>query len=73
MGVGRIEYFRLFRTLSFSHQRAIVFDHMIPKIARYYNCDEAKELLTQAGLEQVEAFWVNEMSWTVIGRKPVES
>ena len=71
LGAGRIEYFKLFRTLSFSHQRAIVFDHMIPRIARYYTCEEAKHLLSDAGLEQVEASWVNEMSWTVMGRKPI--
>lgn len=68
-GFGRIEYFRLLRTLSFNHQRAIVFDHMIPKIARYYTREEATSLLAEAGLEDIEAFWVNEMSWTVIGRK----
>jgi len=72
LGVGHVEYFRLFRTLSFSHQRAIVFDHMIPRIARYYTREEAKQLVTHAGLEQVQAFWVNEMSWSVIGRKPTQ-
>jgi SAM-dependent methyltransferase len=70
LGVGRIEYFRQLRRLNFRHQRSIVFDHMIPKIARYYRREEAIDLLKRAGLEDVKAFWVNEMSWTVIGRKP---
>ena len=69
LGLQRLEYFRLIRRFSFDHLRAIVFDHMIPRIARYYTRDEAIELLTNAGLENVEAVWVNEMSWAVCGRK----
>jgi SAM-dependent methyltransferase len=65
-----IEYFRLLRRFSFRHLRAIVFDHMIPKIALYYRKGEAEALLRDAGLVDVEAHWVNQMSWTVIGRKP---
>jgi SAM-dependent methyltransferase len=70
LGLSGIEYFRLIRRFSFRHLRAIVFDHMIPKIARYYREQEAVELLRDAGLTDVSAYWVNEMSWTVIGRKP---
>lgn len=69
-GLGRTEYMRLIRTFSFRHLRAIVYDHMIPRIATYYRKDEAIDLLRQAGLEAVEAHWVNEMSWTVTGTKP---
>lgn len=71
-GLGRTEYMRLIRTFSFRHLRAIVYDHMIPRIAKYYKKDEAIELLEQAGLESVQATWVNEMSWTVRGKKPVK-
>lgn len=70
LGVGRTEYMRLIRGFSFRHLRAIVYDHMIPRIAKYYRRDEAIALLEAAGLGDVEAHWVNEMSWTVIGRKP---
>jgi SAM-dependent methyltransferase len=70
LGLGRTEYMKLIRTFSFRHLRAIVYDHMIPKIARYYTKQEAIELLQQAGLENVQAYWVNEMSWTVTGTKP---
>jgi SAM-dependent methyltransferase len=70
LGVGRTEYMRLIKTFSFRHLRAIVYDHMIPKIAKYYRKHEAIELLESAGLEDVTAHWVNEMSWTVIGIKP---
>lgn len=70
LGLGRTEYMRLIRTFSFRHLRAIVYDHMIPKIATYYRQDEARELLEDAGLDNVQVHWVNEMSWTVIGAKP---
>ena len=69
-GIGSTEYLRLIRTFSFRHLRAIVYDHMIPRIAKYYRKQEAIELLRQAGLDDVQAHWVNEMSWTVIGSKP---
>lgn len=71
LGLGSIVYFKLLRGFSFDHLRAIVFDHMIPKIARYYRREEAIALLANAGLENVDAVWVNEMSWAVRGRKPV--
>ncbi|HXP74290.1 MAG TPA: class I SAM-dependent methyltransferase [Stellaceae bacterium] len=70
LGLQRLEYLRLIRRFSFDHLRAIVFDHMIPRIARYYTRDEAIALLGNAGLEAIEAVWVNEMSWAVCGRKP---
>jgi SAM-dependent methyltransferase len=70
LGLRRLAYFRLIRAFSFHHLRAIVFDHMIPRIARYYTRDEAIALCASAGLEQIEAFSVNEMSWSVCGRKP---
>ena len=69
LGLQRIEYFRLIRRFSFRHLRAIVFDHMIPRIALYYTRDEAVALLQRAGLQDIQAVWVNEMSWAVSGRK----
>jgi hypothetical protein len=50
--------------------RAIVFDHMIPRIALYYTRAEAEELLARAGLTDIRVTWVNENSWSVIGHKP---
>ena len=70
LGLGRTEYMKLIRTFSFRHLRAIVYDHMIPIIANYYTRDGAIKLLQDAGLINVQAHWVNEMSWTVIGNKP---
>lgn len=69
-GFGQTEYMQMIRSFSFRHLRAIVYDHMIPAIARYYTQEQATKLLGDAGLVDVKAHWVNEMSWTVIGRKP---
>ena len=69
-GLSRSPYMRLLRGFSFRHLRAIVFDHMIPRIALYYDKKSAIDLLSRAGLSDVKAHWTNEMSWTVIGRKP---
>jgi 2-polyprenyl-3-methyl-5-hydroxy-6-metoxy-1,4-benzoquinol methylase len=63
-------YYRLIRSFSFDHLRAITFDHMIPRIARYYTRAEAEALLSRAGLCEVRSTWVNENSWSVMGRKP---
>jgi SAM-dependent methyltransferase len=64
-------YCRLVQHFSFGHLRAIVFDHMIPRIAHYYTRGEAEALLVRAGLTDIRLTWVNENSWSVIGRKPV--
>ena len=69
-GIGKTEYMKLIRTFSSRHLRAIVYDHMIPEIAIYYTEEDAIELLKKAGLVDVRAHWVNEMSWTVLGTKP---
>jgi SAM-dependent methyltransferase len=68
-GFAPIEFFRMARGFTFPHLRAIVFDQMIPKIARYYRRGEAAELMRQAGLENIQLIWVNEMSWAVSGTK----
>ncbi|HKX07760.1 MAG TPA: class I SAM-dependent methyltransferase [Stellaceae bacterium] len=69
LGLQRLEYFRLIRRFSFDHLRAIVFDQMIPRITRFYTREQAIALMRKAGLSEIEAVWVNEMSWTVCGRK----
>jgi SAM-dependent methyltransferase len=70
VGFAPIEFFRMARRFTFPHLRAIVFDHMIPKIALYYRRDEAAALLRTTGLEEIQVIWVNEMSWAVSGIKP---
>lgn len=66
---GKTEYMNLIRKFSFSHLRSIVFDQMLPKIANYYKEDEAKDLMESAGLINIKTNWVNEMSWSVMGKK----
>ena len=68
-GLGQLTYFRLLRTFDFRHLRAIVFDHMIPRIAHYYRRDEARDLLQRAGLSDVTLAWANQVSWAVAGWK----
>lgn len=68
LGLDRIEYFRLLRTFSFRHVRAIVFDQMLPKIAHYWRRQEVEDLMQAAGLTDIRLVWVNEMSWSASGR-----
>ena len=69
-GFTPLAYLKLLRTFSFRHIHHICFDQMLPRIAFYWRKDEAIALLEQAGLEDVRAEWVNEVSWSVIGTKP---
>jgi SAM-dependent methyltransferase len=71
LGFGRIEYFRLLRSMQFRHVRSIVFDQMLPKIAHYWRRTEVAELMESTGAEDVTLTWVNEMSWAAMGTKPM--
>lgn len=66
----RTPYMRQLGRFSFDHIHEIVFDHLLPRIAKYYGRGAAIRLLVGAGLEKVQAFPVNENSWTVIGTRP---
>jgi len=68
LGLNRLAYFRLLRTLSFRHLRSIVFDQMLPRIANYWTRAEVLTLMESAGLQDVEIAWVNEISWAARGR-----
>lgn len=70
LGLDQIEYFKQVRTFSFAHLRSIVFDQLLPRIAHYWRRNEVEELMNQAGLEDIEIAWVNEMSWAARGMKP---
>lgn len=71
MGLSRIEYFHLLRRFSFRHLRSIVFDQLLPRVANYWPRDTVARLMQDAGLVDVRIAWVNEMSWSAIGTKPV--
>jgi len=69
-GITPINYLKLMRGFTLRHIHHICFDQMLPRIANYWRKDEAMALLVQAGLEDIQATWVNEVSWSVIGTKP---
>jgi len=71
LGIRPIEYFRLMARFDFAHLRAIVFDQMLPRIAHYWPREEVARMMEEAGLEDVRLTWVNQMSWSAIGRRPV--
>jgi SAM-dependent methyltransferase len=71
LGLGRIAYFNLIRRFTFRHLRSIVFDQMLPRIAHYWPRETVDRLMREQGLVDIKLAWVNEMSWTAIGRKPV--
>ncbi len=70
LGFTPLDYLRMLKSFPFEHLHHIVFDQMLPRTARYYRREEAVELLAQAGLTNIEALHVNEISWTVTGTKP---
>lgn len=69
-GLGRTDYMRLIRRFGFWHLHEIVFDQLLPRTACYWTRDEVERLMRGAGLDEVELHWVNQISWTAIGRKP---
>ncbi len=71
-GLQMVEYFRLLRRFSFRHLRAVVFDHMIPRIANYWMREDVERLMAGAGLTDIRLIWVNEVSWSAAGRVPTK-
>jgi SAM-dependent methyltransferase len=70
LGFTPIEYFRLLKTFPYVHLHHIIFDQMLPQIANYWTGDEVRCLMQDAGLEDIQLTWVNQMSWSAIGTKP---
>ncbi len=60
------------RRCSFRHLRSIVFDQLLPRIAHYWSREVVEDMLTKAGLENVKLAWVNQVSWSAVGRKPID-
>jgi SAM-dependent methyltransferase len=71
LGVGHIAYFRMLRSFTFRHLRSIVFDQMLPKIAHYWSREAVESLLRAQKLQDIALIWVNQMSWSAIGTKPL--
>jgi len=61
-------YFQQLRSFSFTHVQSILFDQLLPDIARYYSKEEAQELLQ--GFRHVEVYAPpNRTGWIVRGTK----
>lgn len=70
-GFTPLAYLRLLRTFPVRHIHHIVFDQMLPRTAFYWRREQAIALLEQAGLCDIRCECVNDVSWSVIGTKPV--
>ncbi|HEY4499715.1 MAG TPA: class I SAM-dependent methyltransferase [Candidatus Paceibacterota bacterium] len=62
-------YLRQLKEFKLWHIHSICFDQLLPRIANYYRKDEARKLLVDVGLQNVEIYPCNGNSWTVIGVK----
>lgn len=60
-------YLKQISKFKFKHLHSIVFDQLLPQIARYYKKEEAKNLLKD--LKNVKIYSCNNNSWTVLGKK----
>jgi len=67
---GGTEYAMFLKRCSFRQLRSIVFDQLLPRIAHYWPRPVIADMLTKAGLTDVQVAWVNQVSWSAIGRKP---
>jgi len=63
-------YLKQVSQFRFSHLHSIVFDQLLPKIANYYKRDEARQLLAEHQLKNIDISHTNNNSWTVFGYKP---
>jgi len=73
LGIRPIEYFQLIGKFDFAHLRAIVFDQMLPRIAHYWPRETVARMMAEAGLVDVSLTWVNQMSWSAIGTRPISA
>lgn len=63
-------YWRLVARFAFAHLRSIVFDQMLPRIAHYWSREKVRQLMREAGLDEVRLAAVNGVSWSAIGVRP---
>src|SRR5262249_27730950 len=71
LGFGRIAYFQLLRRFGFQPLPSVVFDPMLQRIAHYWPRKTVERMMRDQGLAEVRLIWVNEMSWSAIGTKPM--
>jgi len=67
---GPSEYLKQLSKFSLCHIHGIVFDQLIPKVAKYWTKENLHDLFSNMGLRQISIEMPpNKMGWTVIGRK----
>lgn len=66
----RHPYLVQLKRFRFWHTHSILFDQLLPKIARYYRREEVEQLLRDAGLRDISLNHCNGVSWMGIGTKP---
>jgi len=62
-------YLKQISQFKFSSINCIVFDQLLPEIANYYKKEEAKHLLAEHKLKNININHTNQNSWTVYGYK----
>ena len=62
-------YLKQISQFKFSSINCIVFDQLLPKIANYYTKEEAKRLLVEHKLKNININHTNQNSWTIYGYK----
>lgn len=65
----RDPYLRFLRRLDFRHTEAIVFDQLLPTIARYWRREEVLALIKGLPLRVDHLTHVRRMSWTLVATK----
>lgn len=66
---SRHAYMTLMKNFSFSNIHSIVFDQLLPQIAKYYTKNEALKLMESGKLKTVRPVRVNGNSWAILGIK----
>lgn len=65
----RRRYLRLLRKRSFRHAEAMVFDQLLPSIARYWRKREVLDLVRGLPVEVEHLTHTNGISWTLVAKK----
>ena len=63
------KYLKQLSGFSFWHISHIIFDQLLPRIANYWTKQEALSLFKNQNLKDIKIFKVNDISWTIIGKK----
>ena len=70
VGEQKSPYLKQLSRFGFAHVHSIIFDQLLPSIARYYKKDEAYQLLSEdSRLRNTGITPCNQNSWTVYGYK----